>query len=203
MFLVKLRFYHYFIWCLSSWQVICVHSRTIYDFRCMWTKVTFLSVQQYLFHTPVNNAFMQESVNGSSVKQSCFRCKRDTWNTYSEHIVQPPKYVIIIGNRFNYIDNQSNKNKCFVHLDPNTMLGSYTFSIQDTTDHHGLSVHCGHCTTSVNCWGKTFYCIDDKITVCDIINTRGPSTSYMILHEFRVEWGARPGPDVSLGTAVH
>ena len=185
--LVKLRFYHYFIRCLSSRQVICVHSRTIYNFRCMWTKVTFLSAQQYLYHTPVNNVFTQESVNESLVKQSFLRCKRDTWNTYSEHIVQPSKYIIIIGNRFNYIDSQSNKKVCFVHLDPNTMLGSCTFSIQDTTDHHELSVHCGHCTASVNCCGKTFYCIDGKITVCDMINTRGPSTSYTILHEFLVE----------------
>ena len=35
-----------------------------------------------------------------------FQCKRNTWHTWSKHILQPPWYLIINGHRFSYADYQ-------------------------------------------------------------------------------------------------
>ena len=38
--------------------------------------------------------------------KSCFRCKRSTRYICSKHILQPPKYLIIIVNHLRYVSNQ-------------------------------------------------------------------------------------------------
>ena len=36
------------------------------------------------------------------LQKVCFRCKKNTWYIESNHIFQPPKYLIIIINRFSH-----------------------------------------------------------------------------------------------------
>ena len=66
-----------------------------------------------------------------------FWCKRDTWYTFSEHILKPPKYLIVIVDRFNHTDDQFITDMCLVSLDRNIRQGLYKFSLQATIDHHG------------------------------------------------------------------
>ena len=74
----------------------------------------------------------------------------------------------------------------------NIILGPYNSSLQATLDHHGNYMHHSHYTTSVKCCGKSFFCNDDKITECDIINRRNLSTIYILFYKLIVEC---PWPD--------
>ena len=40
----------------------------------------------------------------------CFRYRMDTYHAESKHILQPPKYLTIIVNRFDYMNNYVTKN---------------------------------------------------------------------------------------------
>ena len=102
-------------------------------------------------------------------------------NTY--HILQPPNYLIIVVNRFRYINNQFAKDKCSIPMDMTVVLGYHKFSLQATIDHHGPSIYSGHYTTSVNCCNRTFYCNDNKITEFDMINTKNSSTAYVVIYK--------------------
>ena len=83
--------------------------------------------------------------------KACSRCKKDTWHVESKHILQPPKYLIIIVNRFNCMNNSFTKNRNLILLDLNIMLSPYKF------DTHGHSMNCSHYTASISYCDKTFY----------------------------------------------
>ena len=99
------------------------------------------------------------------------------------YILQPPNYLIIVVNRFRYINNQFAKDKCSIPMDMTVVLGYHKFSLQATIDHHGPSIYSGHYTTSVNCCNRTFYCNDNKITEFDMINTKNSSTAYVVIYK--------------------
>ena len=117
------------------------------------------------------------------LEKSCFRCNKNTWHVESNHILQPPNYLIIVVNRFRYINNQFAKDKCSIPMDMTVVLGYHKFSLQATIDHHGPSIYSGHYTTSVNCCNRTFYCNDNKITEFDMINTKKSSTAYVVIYK--------------------
>ena len=108
---------------------------------------------------------------------------KNTWHVESNHILQPPNYLIIVVNRFRYINNQFAKDKCSIPMDMTVVLGYHKFSLQATIDHHGPSIYSGHYTTSVNCCNRTFYCNDNKITEFDTINTKNSSTAYVVIYK--------------------
>ena len=112
-----------------------------------------------------------------------YRCNKNTWHVESNHILQPPNYLIIVVNRFRYINNQFAKDKCSIPMDMTVVLGYHKFSLQATLDHHGPSIYSGHYTTSVNCCNRTFYCNDNKITEFDMINTKNSSTAYVVIYK--------------------
>ena len=75
--------------------------------------------------------------NATKLEKSCFRCKEDTWHVESTYILQPPKYLIIVFNRFRYVDNNITKYMWSIHMDTTVVLGLHKFSLQATIDHHG------------------------------------------------------------------
>ena len=128
-----------------------------------------------LYISPTHTSSMQELIMQGlqqKLEKSCFRCNKNTWHVESNHILQPPNYLIIIVNRYRYINNQFAKDKCSIPMDMTVVLGYHKFSLQATIDHHGPSIYSGHYTTSVNCCNRTFYCNDNKITEFDMINTK-------------------------------
>ena len=110
-----------------------------------------------LYITPTFTSSMQELIK-QGMKQkwekSCFRCKKNTWHVESKYLLQPPKYLIIVVNRFRYINNNFTKDRCSIPLDMTVVLGLHWFSLQATTDHHGPSMYSGHYTASINCCKK-------------------------------------------------
>ena len=101
----------------------------------------------------------------------------------SNYILQPPKYLIIVVNRFRYINNNFTKHTCSIPMDMTVVLGLHKFSLQDPTDHHGPSTYSGHYIVSINCCKGTFYCNDRKITEFEMIDTKNSSTAYLVMYK--------------------
>ena len=120
-------------------------------------------------------------------QKSCSWCNKNTWHVASNYVLQPPKYLLLIVNRFRYTNNNVTKDRCSIPMDTTVMLAPLKFSLRATIDHHGPSVHSGHCAASINCC-KTFYCNDNKITEFEIIDSRNSSTTCVILYELIDLW---------------
>ena len=88
----------------------------------------------YLFHAGIDKAGMEQKL-----EKSYFRCK-NTWHVESNYILQPPKYLIIVVNRFKYINNNFTKDRCSIPMDMTVVLGLHKFNLQATIDHHGPSM---------------------------------------------------------------
>ena len=56
-------------------------------------------------------------------EKSCFRCKKNTWHVESNYLLQPLKYLIIVVNRFRYINNNFSKDRCSIPMDMAVVLG--------------------------------------------------------------------------------
>ena len=118
-----------------------------------------------LYITPTCTYYMQELIKQGmeqKLEMSCFRCKKNTWHVEPNYILQPPKYLIIVVNRFRYINNNFTKDRCSIPMDMTVVIGLHKFSLQATIDHHGPSLYSGHYTASINCCKRTFYCNDSK-----------------------------------------
>ena len=107
-----------------------------------------------LYITPTLTSPMQEIIMQEMQQKlvnSCFRYKKNTWHAESNDILQPPKYLIIVVNRFRYINNNFIKDRCSIPMNMTIVLGLHKFNLQATIDHHGPSIYSGHYTASINC----------------------------------------------------
>ena len=68
--------------------------------------------------------------------------------------LQPPKYLLLFGNRLRYINNNVTEDRCSIPMDTTVRRGPLKFSLRATIDHHGPSIHSGHYTVSFNCCKK-------------------------------------------------
>ena len=102
-------------------------------------------------------------------------------------MLQQPKYLLLLVNRFRYINNDVTKDRCPIPMDTTVRLGPLKFSLQSTIDHHGPSIHSGHYTASINCCKKTFYCNNHTITDFGI-SDKNSSTAYVLLYELIDTW---------------
>ena len=117
----------------------------------MWTEVPSFESSSVLYIIPTCTSSMQELIKRGmkqKLEKSCFRCKKNTWHVESNYLLQPPKYLIIVVNRFRYINNNFTKDRCSIPMDMTVVLGLHKFSLQATIDHHGPSMYSGHYTAS-------------------------------------------------------
>ena len=105
----------------------------------------------------------------------------------TNYILQPPKYLTIVVNRFRYINNNFIKDICSIPMDMTVVLSLHEFSLQATIDHHGPSMYSGHYTASINCCKRTFYCNDSKITEFEMIDTKTSITAYVVMYKL-ITW---------------
>ena len=78
-----------------------------------------------LYITPTCISSMQELIKQGmkqKLEKSCFRCKKNTWYVESNCFLQPPKYLIIVVNRFRYINNNFTKDSCSIPVDMTVVL---------------------------------------------------------------------------------
>ena len=156
------------------------------NYRPLSVLSSLSKIFEKIYISPTHTSSMQELIMQGlqqKLEKSCFRCNKNTWHVESNHILQPPNYLLIVVNRFRYINNQFAKDKCSIPMDMTIVLGYHKFSLRATIDHHGPSIYSGHYTTSVNCCNRTFYCNDNKITEFDMINTKNSSTAYVVIYK--------------------
>ena len=138
-----------------------------------------------LYISPPDSSSMQNLILQGlqqKLQKSCSRCNKNTWHVELSYILRPPKYLLLFVNRFRYINDNVNKDRCSIPMDTTVRLGPLTFSLWATID-HGPSIHSGHYTASINCCKKTFYCNDHAITEFGIIDSKNSSTAYVIPYE--------------------
>ena len=107
-----------------------------------------------LYITPTCTSSKQELIKQAieqELERSCFRCNKNTLHVESNYISQPPKYFIIVVDRFRYINNNFTKDRCSIPMDMTVVLRLHEFHLQATIDHHGPSMYSGHYTSSINC----------------------------------------------------
>ena len=97
--------------------------------------------------------------------------------------------VIIVINRFRYINNNFTKDRCSIPMDITIVLGLHKFSLQATIDHHGPSMYSGNYTASINCCKISFYCNDSKIW--NDWYQKLSSTAYVVIYIFLLHNGFR------------
>ena len=132
----------------------------------------------YPFHVGIDKAR-----NETIWEKFCFRCKKNTWHTASNYLLQPPKYLIIVVNQFRYINNNFTKDRCSIAMDMIIVLGLHQFSLQATIDNHGPSMYSDLYAASINCCKRTFYCNDSKITEFETIDTKNSFTAYVVMYK--------------------
>ena len=99
-------------------------------------------------------SFIQELIKQGmeqKLEKSCYRCKKNTWHVESNYILQPLKYLIIVVNRFRYINNNFTKDWCSIPINRTVILGLHKFRPQAIINHHGPFMYSGHYTASINC----------------------------------------------------
>ena len=107
----------------------------------------------YITHTSSMQELIMQGMQ-QKLGKSCYRCKKNTWHVESNYILQTPEYLIIVVNRFRYIDNNFTKDMFSIPMDMTVMLGVHKFSLHATLDHHGPSMYSGHYIASINCCEK-------------------------------------------------
>ena len=142
--------------------------------------------------SPTDNSSMQNLILQGlqpKLQKSCSRCNKNTWHVQSSDMLQPHKHLLLFVNRFRYINNNVTKDRCSILMDTTVRLGPLKFSLRDTIDHHGPSIHSGHYTASSNCCKKTpFYCNDHTTAEFGIIDSKISSSAYVILYELIDTW---------------
>ena len=109
-----------------------------------------LFICSYLSHMSVYANF-HHSRGVSPLEKSYFRRRKNTWHVESNYILQPPKYLVIVVNRFRYINNNFTKDRCSMHMDTTAVLGIHKFSLQATIDHHRPSMYSVHYIAFISC----------------------------------------------------
>ena len=113
-----------------------------------------LSLVVCLYITPTYTSSMQDLIlqeMQQKLPKILFSCNKNTWHVESSYILQHPKHLLLILNRFRYTNNSITKDRCSIPMDTTVMLGPLKFSLRATIDHHGPSIHSGHYTASINC----------------------------------------------------
>ena len=100
--------------------------------------------------------------------KSCFQCKKNIWHIESNHVLQPPKYLILIVDRFRYTNNNVTKigvpylwiwPLCLVSID--LALGGHIhlFTLHTTITATSLMSRMASLVASSNVFWLALYCI--------------------------------------------
>ena len=108
-----------------------------------WLRSSSCEYTSVFYITPAYTSSMQELIMQGMqqmLEKPSFRCKKNTWHVETNYILQPPKYLIIVVNRFKYINNNFTKDRCSILMDMTVVLGLHKFSLQAIVYHHGKNI---------------------------------------------------------------
>ena len=154
---------------------------------CQMCKVKTTSVSETNCVTIVpqsSGTIKQLIINSFSetIMKLCSDCNRNTTHEANYTIIQPPAYLIITINRFEYRNAVYYKNKTAIPVDLFTRSGNFNFRLTAILDHHGHYINSGHYTSSIFCSDRIYYCNDHKITQ-QIAHKRDSNTAYIMLYK--------------------
>ena len=136
--------------CMGTWMQVCkVAYMHVFMRVCLChiprtVKYPAFETTSLLYVTPTDCTPMQELLmqeHKQKLYKTCSCCRRDSWHIESKHILQPPKYLIIIVNRITYSNNRITENKSRMLLDLYIKIGPYKFPLQASVDHQGYSMN--------------------------------------------------------------
>ena len=110
-----------------------------------------------VYISPTDTSSMQNLILQGlqqKLQKSSSRCNKNTWHVESSYILQPPEYLLLFVNQFRYINDNVNKDICFIPMDTTLRLAPLKFSLGATINHHGLSIHSGHYIASIPCFNS-------------------------------------------------
>ena len=113
----------------------------------------------------------------------CFRCKKNTWHVESNFILQPPNYLIIIVNRFIYINNNVTKYMFSITMDMTIVFCLDKFSPKATTDHQGPSMYSGHYTNLIKRSEKNSFATTAKLCSLKLLKPNNSSSAYVVMYK--------------------
>ena len=175
----------------SIWNLIFIYVRKYIVCDAWGLRSPSFESSSVLYITPTCTPSMQELIK-QGIKQkwekSCFRCNKNTRHVESNYLLQPPKYLIIVVNRFRYINNNFTKGRFSIPMDMTVVRGLHQISLQATIIHHGPSMYSGHYTASINYCKRTFYCDDSKIMGFKTSDTKNSSTAYVVIYKLITKW---------------
>ena len=119
-------------------------------FRKLWYKYIYIYI--YMYKCACVLCVQYHILQGlqQKLQKSRSRYNKNTWHVEWSYMLQSPKYLLLFGNRFRYINNNVTKDRCSILMDTTVRLGPLKFSLRATIDHHGPSLHSGHYTASIN-----------------------------------------------------
>ena len=108
-----------------------IHTSPFYCLRCIVGDVCGLRSPSFessrvLYITRTYTSSMQDLiVQGMQQKlhKSWSWCNKNTWHVESNYILQPPKYLLLIVNRFRYTNNNVKKDRCSIPMDTTVLPG--------------------------------------------------------------------------------
>ena len=127
-------------------QVVCTPTFLPYELQSIkyiWLIYIYIyglrplsfEVSIVLYITPIYASSMQKLIMQGmqqKLQKSCFRIKKKTWHVKSKCVLQHPKYLIIIVNRFRFINNNVTKDRCSIPIDMTIVLDLHKFSLLAT-----------------------------------------------------------------------
>ena len=141
----------------------------------------------WIYHT---HMFKTDNIASISVREKCWRFRYISiclyWHVETSFILQPPKYLLLFFNRFRYINDNVTKDRCSIPMDTTVRLGLLKFSLRATIDHHGLSIHSGHYTASINSCEKNSFATNTQLRSLELLTAKTPLLHYMnwLTHDF-------------------
>ena len=135
-----------------------------------------------LFVYPYKDSNMTDLLNSSMMSdliKKCDCCQSNTKHEETVTIVQPPKFLAIIVNRFDQA-LIGGKNKSRIRIDRELQIASDRYNLVGSIHHYGASITSGHYITNVYYHDVAYTCNDSRIVS---LNCLEPSDSvYMTFY---------------------
>jgi ubiquitin C-terminal hydrolase len=134
--------------------------------------------------TPKHNQNINTLISGSDVfssPRSCIICNENSVHQYSKEIFIVPKVLVVLINRFGYVNGISVKNKFNISIDERFTLKGCAYELIGIIHHHGQTAISGHYTAWVK-YNQFFVCNDVHVKPVNIHENIKTDTGYILIY---------------------
>ena len=123
---------------------------------------------------------IKHSLIGYVTKQ-CTKCHTDTQHKETSTVIQPPKFMIFVINRYPSLQG-GNKNNSSICINKILHLHSSTYHLIGLVNHHGPSTSSGHYTCYISYDNAAFSCNDNLISTVDHQTEKVSKDAYIVIY---------------------